>query len=93
MVPVGGLLLKKSNVGKQNIVPRIASKINNLVICYFPSFSFFHSVSFFTKIVGITNPNPPIAVHIKEKREVTKVRWFSFHQIEEILADELNNIG
>lgn len=74
-------------------MPSIASKINNRVIYYFPYSKLFHSVSLFTKIVGITNPNPPIAVDIKVKSEVTKVRWFSFHQIEDIFAEELNNIG
>lgn len=87
------MLLKKIIVGIHKIVPRIASKINSLVIYFLPSELSVQSSSSSTNTVGITNPLPPIVVVIILKSEVIKVLCFSFHQIDEILAVELYRIG
>ena len=87
------MLLKKIIVGTHITVPIIASNISNLVTCFLPSELSFQSSSLSTNTVGITNPVPPRVVEIKLKSEVTNVRCFSFHQIEEILAVKLYKIG
>lgn len=90
---VEGLLLKKIIAGIHKKIPRIASNKTNLVTYYLPSELFFQFSSLATNKVGIINPVPPIAVEIKLKIAVTKVLWFSFHQIAEILEMELYKIG
>ena len=90
---VRGFFLKKIAAGIHITVPRIASKRSNFVISLLPSDALLQFFSSSTNIVGITNPIPPHVVDIIFSNDVTKVRCFSFHQIDEILADVLNKIG